>query len=438
MRHSDELPLDPEVLAELEAIDATLAGRIVDPVHSELAELTIMLAADRPPVPDEVARRLDARLASALAPAARRPRPARRRRIVFGSAMGGSLAAAAAAVAAVAVLSSGPAGPAGTTINRPLAANGTTARSLASTPAAHAPATGVTAGPTSAAGSSGARSAAGPAAGPGAEAGAGAGAGASSGSAPPALDLGVAAPTAPAPVPNGRKVIQSAQLQLAAANDRVATVAEEVFTVVGQVNGIVQSSSVTSASANGGYATFALSIPSGNLQQAMTLLSNLRYATVASRTDATQDVNNRYNADVRALQDARALRTALLKQLATAYTEAEIQSLYARIHDAEASISSDEATLHGLEHQIGFSSLSVQINGGPVYEAPPATGSSTGSGGFTLGRAAHDALRVLTVAAGGVLIGLAALAPVALLLALIGWFAYAIRRRRREHALDAA
>jgi hypothetical protein len=47
----------------------------------------------------------------------------------------------------------------------------------------------------------------------------------------------------------------------------------------------------------------------------------------------------------------------LLKQLANATTAAQIQSLTAQIHDAEASISSDEATLRALNNQIDFSKV---------------------------------------------------------------------------------
>ena len=36
------------MLAELEAIDATLRGEAVDPVHAELAELALFVAAERP------------------------------------------------------------------------------------------------------------------------------------------------------------------------------------------------------------------------------------------------------------------------------------------------------------------------------------------------------------------------------------------------------
>jgi hypothetical protein len=166
----------------------------------------------------------------------------------------------------------------------------------------------------------------------------------------------------------------------------------------------------------------------------MTNLSELRYATVASRTDATRDVNDQYLNDVRALADARALRTSLLKQLANAVTQAQIDSLNAQIHDAEASIGSDEATLNGLQSKINFSSLDVQINAAPFPATPPV---ATPSKGFTIGHAAHDAVRVLTVAAGVALIAFAALVPFALIAALVAWIGYWIRRRRREQALDA-
>jgi hypothetical protein len=159
-------------------------------------------------------------------------------------------------------------------------------------------------------------------------------------------------------------------------------------------------------------------------------LATLQYAHVSSQTSTSQDVNDQYLADVRALADARALRTSLLKQLANASTQAQIDSLTARIHDAEASISSDEATLRRLNHQVGYSQVSVSIGAGAV-PVPVNHGS-----GFTLSKAAHDAGRVLTVAAGVALIGLAALVPLGLVTALAWWLRTIVVRRRREHALD--
>ena len=60
----------------------------------------------------------------------------------------------------------------------------------------------------------------------------------------------------------------------------------------------------------------------------------------------TQDVTNQFRVDQRRLADDRALRTALLKQLASAVTQVEIDSLNARIHDAAQAISSDESTIN--------------------------------------------------------------------------------------------
>jgi hypothetical protein len=87
--------------------------------------------------------------------------------------------------------------------------------------------------------------------------------------------------------------------------------------------------------------------------------------------------------------------------------------------------------LNALQHQVDFSPISVTINAGtpPIY--PVASG-----GSFTLHGAAHDAGRVLVVAAGVALIALAALVPVGLLVALGLWLAALLRRRRREQALD--
>jgi len=427
MRQSDRLPPDPEILDELEAIDAALLGLRVDPMHAELAELTVLLADDRPAIDPDFARALDARVAHRFAPmpenaggatsAGRAPdRPRRRRRALrwTGSAIGGAIAVAFAAVVVVVGMNNGPVR--------------VVDHSASSAPGAarHSAGTGTGfdgVGPvTRAAKSRGAVP----------NAGSSAGATGSPVTAPGATAAPTAATPAPGPVSNGRRVVQSAQLALTSSGAHLDYVSQEVFNVVGEENGIVRNSSVTSGS--NGYATFSLSIPSQNLQQTMTNLSELRYATVASRTDATRDVNDQYLNDVRALADARALRTSLLKQLANAVTQAQIDSLNAQIHDAEASIGSDEATLNGLQSKINFSSLDVQINAAPFPATPPV---ATPSKGFTIGHAAHDAVRVLTVAAGVALIAFAALVPFALIAALVAWIGYWIRRRRREQALDA-
>lgn len=428
MRRLDETPIDPEIAAALDAIDATLAGEPVDPRHAEFAELALLLADERPVVDVAFARLLDESVARRFAKApARTTAAAPRRRRRWAYPAGGLTTAGVAAIVAVVVLSGGSPPRANLSAGSP---PGRTPASTSS-PAVKAPSThGV---PTTAyrPGSTGtSQSSANTAAGRSSSGGS-FGTGTASSSASGSLAATSApAPTVLAPAPNGRKIVQSAQLQLSTAPRRVDEVAQEVFTVVGEQNGIVENSSVTQGGPNG-YAQFQLSMPSGSLSQAMAALSTLRYASVASRTDATQDVNNQYESDVRALADARALRTALLKQLANATTQAQIDSLTAQIHDADASISSDEATLRSLNQRVDYSQVALTINAAPIIATPSKGGSS-----FTIGKAAHDAGRVLTVAAGVALIVAAALVPLALLAALAWWIGAALRRRRREQSLD--
>jgi len=241
-----------------------------------------------------------------------------------------------------------------------------------------------------------------------------------------------------AAVAPGAKQIRSAQLDLSTQNVHVNQVAQEIFSVVGDVHGTVLSSHITTAtqSSGGGYASFSLSIPTGSLQNAMTELSRLHYVGVVSSDNSSQNVSHQYNSDQRQLSDAEALRTSLLKQLAAATTEQEIDSIKAQLKLAEQQINSWQSTLGSLQHRISYSNLSVQVNQNglpfvPVRKKHPASG-------FTIGHAGHDALRVLVVSAGVALITLAVLIPVGLVAALLMWLWVWLRQRRREHALDVA
>ena len=240
----------------------------------------------------------------------------------------------------------------------------------------------------------------------------------------------------PAPLPGGRRQINSAQLTLKTRGNRIDAVTQEIFDVVDREHGIVNRSRVTQGRRIGDrFASFSLGIPGANMQAAIDQLSRLRFARVISRTDASQNVSNRYMADQRRLADARSLRATLLQQLAAATTTSQIDSLQTRIHDVENSIARREARLRSLQHRIRYSSLEVQVSQGT---GAPAGHGGAGGHGLTLGRAVHDAIRVLTVAAGVILIGLAAAIPVGLLAALVAWVGLRLRRRRREQALDAA
>jgi len=444
-----QLPEDPQLTAELEAIERALSGRPVDPEHAELARLSLLLVAERPAVAPQSAAAIDARVAAAkaLPPARRghrRPRsrrgadraspaaPGRRRAPAL--AWGGGLATVIALIVALALTAGGGSRSGSSSSSGRATASSlhTTAKSAASAAATAAPAR-----PSASARAHGSAQTSSPArAGAPSRASSPARTGAPSRAGSPALASAPSSPFGPlAPQANGRQVIESGQLQLTTSPRRVDQVAEEAFRVIGQLDGIVQRSTVN-ATAAGGYAEIQLSVPEQSLPQAMGELSTLPYASVASRTDASQDVTGSYDADRRALADARALRTSLLKRLADAHTQAQIDSLTAQIHDAEASIASDQATLAGLEHQVAYSSVQLTIAAG---RGPFGLPGGSGSGaGFTLSRAAHDAGRVLTVAAGVALIALAVLLPLGLLVALAAWIWLRLRRRGREQALDAA
>ncbi len=381
MRPFDDMPLDSD----------------------DYADVALLVAGVREFPREEFARELDARVARRFAPepvrVARRTPRGRLTRWAAGSVV----AVVAGAVAAVVIISGGSPtqhGVNGSTAIPPIAFRSPGTEKLPATTATHGGATFGAPATSSA-----------------------------SGVAQSLSTSNAAVPAAP-----GAKQIQSAQISLSTPNAHVDQVSQEVFNVVALEHGTVQNSQITAATANsgGGYASFKLSIPTGNLQAAMTQLSRLHYAAVSARTDASQNVSNQYANDQRQLTDAQALRTSLLKQLQTADTETAVDSIKAQLKLAENQISGDQSTLNSLQHRISYSTVSVQINSGGLPLTPVAR-----SGGFTIHRAIHDAGRVLVVSAGVALITLAVLVPVAMVAALLMWLWVWLRQRRREHALDA-
>ncbi len=393
MHGAEDEAMAPEAAAALLAIDATLAGDPVDPEHAELARLALSLREGRPEPSAGFVTALDARVQRRFAPAA--ADPPRRRRARSLLAAGGVAVAAMAAVAAGVVIAANHPGSA----SRPLAdvfASSSSAAAGSAAPAASSSA-GIRSAPSAAASSKTAQ-------------------------------LG-AAPT-PAPSPK-RQIVQSAQLALAARPGRIDDVAQQVFNVIGAEHGIVDSSNITATGNAHGDATFQLRVPSSRLSATMTALSRLRGAAVVSRRDTTADITARLGGAGQRLAEARALRRGLLKQLAAATTTQAVDTIKLRLRRADASIASDVSRLGGLRRRVAYSRIAVTIQTARPPAPPPATG-----GSFTLGRAAHDAGRVLVVVAGGALIALAVLVPVGLVVALATWIGLLIRRRRREQALD--
>jgi hypothetical protein len=237
----------------------------------------------------------------------------------------------------------------------------------------------------------------------------------------------------PAPVggtfDSARKVERAAVLELGTDSDRVDDVAQGVLGVVARLDGIVDQSTVQT-DVRGGQAWFELRVPVDRLEPALAQLSRLPDAHILSRSDDTRDVNQAYVSVRRALANARAERAGVVRALAAADTEDETLRLRARLDELERTIASAERAQRGLDRRIDYSRVSVRIHGG-------AAGGAIDDGAFGIGDAARDALRVLEVAAGVVVIAAAALVPLALLAALAWPLTRGVRRRRREHALDA-
>jgi hypothetical protein len=233
--------------------------------------------------------------------------------------------------------------------------------------------------------------------------------------------------------------VQSARLALATRPGKVDAVAQRVFDVVGSEKGYVANSSVTATGNPDSGADFSLSVPSANLQQTLIALAQLRGATVISSTNSSQDITGQVGGAGRRLAEARALLRSLLGRLANAYTTEQIDSLKAQIRDANAAIDRDQAALNGLHRQVQYSRIALTIQGSAPAASGGRGGSGSGSGsGFTLRRAGHDAVRVLVVSAGVLLIALAVAIPLALVGALVAWLWLRLRRHRRESALDRA
>jgi hypothetical protein len=372
------------------------------PLSPELAELAIVLRDERITPDDAVGDRLDARVARAVqAREARRGRPDWRALCPVAGVL-----VAALAVAVVVVVSGGSSRP---TSPRELA-NGLPPETPHAASSSHA-----------ASGAAVSRSAAGTAA---------------TTAAPGPVGPGSGNIAGALPLPNGRKQVDSAQLQLTTPAGQIEAVAQQAFAAIAAENGIVEHSTVSAGGAGNAYAEIAVSVPEGELGATMARLSQLRGARVASRTDATQDVTGAAGADNRRLADDRALRSSLLRRLAQAVTQEQIDAVNAQIHDSEGAISRDERAIAALNRRVARSEIELTIDGGGVIVAPGTP--SSGGGGFTLHRAVHDAGRVLVVGAGVALIALAALVPLTLVLGLVAWLVALLRRRGRERALDAA
>ena len=204
----------------------------------------------------------------------------------------------------------------------------------------------------------------------------------------------------------------------------VAEDSAKVFAAVHDANGIVLHST-TSSGSNGG-ARFELLIPSARLGDALAAFSSID--EVRSRHEATDDITRPTVTASEELQDSQARVDGLLAQLSSSEVESEREAIAAELHAERGHAARLRNQLARLHQRTTYSRVLVRIQ----------SGNSTESGGaWGIGDAFHDAGHILGIAAGVTLVGLAVIAPLALLF-LLAWLAQRLwLRSRRERALDA-
>jgi hypothetical protein len=382
-----EIPLDPAVAAELEALEAALAG---DPsADPELATLVRDVRVEAPAMSPAFRAQLDERVERGFGRAARsapsRRSLLRRRPLLPALGFAGCLLAALVAV----VIATGGSND----------DSASTAGGVAATQAA-----------------------------PAERESSGAGAGADL-AAPAAKDQSSSsAQAAPAPPSNGgRHVERSTRLELTTTD--VQRTADGIVRATQAAGGYVQLSQVRTGDQNGG-ATFVLRVPTAKLEDALASLSKLGH--VRAMEQSANDITGAYDGAQARLADARAERRGLLRALGKATTAQEIASLKARIADNRRELNRLQSEFNAVRRRANYATVQVEAIG-RARKQPVTPG-----GSWSPGDAAHDALRVLEVAAGVALIGLAVLVPLGLLGAAGGLTARTVRRRRREAALNAA
>ncbi len=215
-----------------------------------------------------------------------------------------------------------------------------------------------------------------------------------------------------------------ASLTLAPKPEAVQSVADAVAQLAARDGGFVQSSHVSLQHGASSEANLQLSLPSARLSTALAELARL--APARAESQSLRDITDEYDADRTKLADAVAERQALLRALAKASTQGQIESLHARLGLAAAAITRARSAYAAVSKRGSNSSVEVTVFG-DVH---------AGSSESTLSKALHDAGDVLKSALAVAIIALAVLVPLAIVLALLALGLRATRRRLRERALS--
>lgn len=227
---------------------------------------------------------------------------------------------------------------------------------------------------------------------------------------------------------NHRDIERSAQIVLGADPTDVRADAAKVFDAVHAADGIVLRSSIRDGAAGEAGAYFDLLIPSGKIGDTLAAFSSID--EVRSRHESTQDITAPTIGVGERLQDSQAKIEGLLTQLATTTTDTERAAVEAELRSERARAAALRSRLADLSRRANLSRVSLRI------ETGKSSGSDNTDGTWGVSDGFHDAGRILAIAAGVTMVGLAVIVPLALLF-LLAWLAHrAWIRSRREQALS--
>jgi Domain of unknown function (DUF4349) len=236
---------------------------------------------------------------------------------------------------------------------------------------------------------------------------------------------GVTVPQSSAPSAPGREQQLAASVSLDTSPANVQAISNGVARLAVRDEGFVQNSHVQVQQRGPSEATLTLSLPSARLGAALAAIGQL--APVRAESQSLQDITDIYDAARQRLTDATAERQALLRALARANTEGQIDSLRERLSQARSAIAQAQSAFRAVSQRASTAEVEVTVLGDARAE----------SEGLTLHRGLHDASRVLTVALVVLLIAAAILVPLTLLIAALAGAGGMWRRYQRERALDS-
>ena len=205
--------------------------------------------------------------------------------------------------------------------------------------------------------------------------------------------------------------------------------AAEILRVTDDLGGYVVSSTVSSNSSG----QFELRVPERRLQAALSRLS--RVAKVRQRTQSAQDITGAVVSVRERLKDARTERRSLLRQLAAATTPNQTSSIRTRLRLVSGQIAAAKRDLSRVQTRATRSTIAVTLLAD--RRSSGDDGDDDGASGWTPGDAFDDAVRILEVTAGVLLVAVALLLPLGLVALLVWLAARQAAQRRRERALDA-